>query len=79
MVSVVRVTYTDVMTTTTAIDLARPLVAAAAVDALNDRLAVEEGVAPQVAARVAALADAVRATPLERWTAAARSRSRPTW
>jgi len=70
MVSVVRVTYTDVMTTTTAIDLARPLVAAAAVDALNDRLAAEPGVEPEVAARVAALADAVRATPLERWTAA---------
>jgi hypothetical protein len=69
-VSVVHVTYTDVMTTTVAIDLAQPLVAAAAVDALNDRLAVEPGVAPEVAARVAALADAVRATPLERWTAA---------
>jgi len=58
------------MTTTTAIDLAQPLVAAAAVDALNDRLAAEDGVAPEVAERVAALADAVRATPLDRWTAA---------
>ena len=58
------------MTTTAAIDLAQPLVAAAAVDALNDRLAVEDGVAPEMAAQVAALADAVRATPLDRWTAA---------
>ena len=68
--SVVRVTYTDVMTTTTVLDLAQPLRAAAAVDALNDRLATEDGVAPEVAAGVAALADAVRATPLDRWTAA---------
>ena len=58
------------MTTTTVLDLAQPARAAAAVDALNDRLAAEAGVAPEVAARVAALADAVRATPLERWTAA---------
>ena len=37
--SVVGVTYNDVMTTTTVLDLAQPTRAAAAVDALNDRLA----------------------------------------
>jgi hypothetical protein len=68
--AVVRVTYTDVMTTTAVLDLTHPARAAAAVDALNDRLAGEAGVAPEIAARVAALADAVRATPLDRWTAA---------
>jgi hypothetical protein len=58
------------MATTAVLDLAQPTLAAATVDALNDRLATEAGVAPEVAAHVAALADAVRATPLERWTAA---------
>ena len=64
------VTYTDVMATTTLLDLARPAAAAAVVDALNDRLAAEREVPAAVAAEVSALADAVRATPLERWTAA---------
>ena len=68
--SVVPVTYNDVMATTTLLDLARPEAAAAAVDALNDRLAAETEVPADVAVEVAALADAVRATPLERWTAA---------
>ncbi len=63
-------TYTDVMATTTLLDLAHPAAAAAAVDALNDRLAAEREVPAEVAVEVAALADAVRATPLERWTAA---------
>jgi len=58
------------MATTTLLDLARPEAAAAAVDALNDRLASEADVPADVAVEVAALADAVRATPLERWTAA---------
>ena len=58
------------MVTTTLLDLARPEAAAATVDALNDRLAAETDVPADVAAEVAALADAVRATPLERWTAA---------
>jgi hypothetical protein len=58
------------MVTTTLLDLARPEAAAATVDALNDRLAAETEVPADVAAEVAALADAVRATPLERWTAA---------
>ncbi len=69
--SVVGMTYTDVMATTElALDLARPAEAAAAVDAVNDRLADEPRVPSATAAEVAALADAVRATPLERWTAA---------
>ena len=69
--AVVGMTYTDVMATTeVALDLARPAEAAAAVDAVNDRLADEPRVPPSTAAEVAALADAVRATPLERWTAA---------
>jgi hypothetical protein len=68
--SVVTVTYTDVMATTDVLDLAQPAAAAAAVDALNDRLASEARVPEGVAAAVAALAAAVRATPLERWTAA---------
>ena len=69
--SVVDMTYTDVMATTElALDLARPAEAAAAVDAVNDRLADEPRVPSATAAEVAALADAVRATPLERWTAA---------
>jgi hypothetical protein len=67
---VVRMTYTDVMATTELLDLARPLDAAMAVDALNDRLAAEERVPVDVGADVARLAAAVRATPLERWTAA---------
>jgi hypothetical protein len=58
------------MTTTTLLDLARPEAAAAAVDVLNDRLAAETEVPAGMAAEVAALADSVRATPLERWTAA---------
>jgi hypothetical protein len=57
-------------TTVMPIDLAAPELAAAAVDALGDRLAGERRVPPGVAAEVAALAAAVRATPLERWTAA---------
>ena len=58
------------MTTTELLDLARPAEAAAAVDSLNDELAVAAHVPPAVAADVARLAAAVRATPLERWTAA---------
>ena len=58
------------MATTELLDLARPADAAAAVDALNDRLAAEAGVPAQVAREVGRLAAAVRATPLERWTAA---------
>jgi len=68
--SVVAVTYTDVMTTTVMLDLARPAAAAAVVDAVNDRLASEAHVPADVGLEVAALAAAVRATPLERWTAA---------
>jgi hypothetical protein len=67
---VVVVTYNDVMATTEAIDLARPAAAAAAVDALNDTLAGSSRVPAGVGAAVAALVAAVRATPLERWTAA---------
>ena len=63
-------TYNDVMATTEAIDLARPAEAAAAVDALNDALAASAHVPPGVGTAVGALAAAVRATPLERWTAA---------
>jgi hypothetical protein len=63
-------TYTDVMATTELLDLSRPLDAAVAVDALNDRLATESDVPADIAADVARLAAAVRATPLERWTAA---------
>ena len=68
--SVVVVTYTDVMATTDVLDLAQPAAAAAAVDAVNDRLAGEPRVSADVGAAVAALGAAVRATPLERWTAA---------
>jgi hypothetical protein len=68
--SVVSVTYTDVMATTEVLDLAQPAAAAAAVDALNDGLAAESRVPEDVGAAVGALAAAVRATPLERWTAA---------
>ena len=67
---VVSVTYNDVMVTTELLDLARPAAAAAAVDALNDRLAAEAHVPREIGAEVARLAAAVRATPLERWTAA---------
>jgi CRP-like cAMP-binding protein len=67
---VVGVTYNDVMATTAALDIARPAEAAAAVDGLNDALAAEARVPAAVAASVGALAAAVRATPLERWTAA---------
>lgn len=68
--SVVTVTYTDVMATTDVLDLAQPTMAAGAVDALNDRLAAEAGVPGDVGAAVGGLVAAVRATPLERWTAA---------
>ena len=68
--SVVGVTYHDVMVTTEQLDLARPVEAAAAVDAINDRLAGERNVPPEVATEVAGLAAAVRSTPLERWIAA---------
>ena len=68
--AVVSVTYNDVMVTTELLDLARPAEAAAAVDALNDRLAAEAHVPAEIGAEVARLAAAVRATPLERWTAA---------
>jgi hypothetical protein len=64
------VTYTNVMATTDVLDLTRPAEAAAAVDALNDRLAGEPRVPDDVGAAVGALGAAVRATPLERWTAA---------
>jgi len=57
------------MATTEVLDLAQPAAAAAAVDALNDRLAAEAQVPGDVGGAVAALAAAVRATPLERWTA----------
>jgi hypothetical protein len=67
---VVVMTYTDVMATTEAIDLARPAAAAAAVDALNDTLAASARVPAEVGVAVGALVAAVRATPLERWTAA---------
>jgi hypothetical protein len=58
------------MAATEVLDLARPAAAASAVDALNDRLAGEPRIPGDAAAAVAALATAVRATPLERWTAA---------
>jgi hypothetical protein len=58
------------MATTDVLDLARPAAAAGAVDALNDRLAAEPGVPAGVGAAVGALGAAVRATPLDRWTAA---------
>lgn len=67
---VVGVTYNDVMVTTELLDLARPVDAAGVVDALNDRLAASARVPRDVGADVARLAAAVRATPLERWTAA---------
>jgi hypothetical protein len=58
------------MATTELLDLSRPADAAAAVDALNDLLAADAAVPAAVGAEVARLAGAVRATPLERWTAA---------
>jgi hypothetical protein len=58
------------MVTTEQLDLARPAEAAAAVDSLNDALAGEATVPADIGAEVAGLAAAVRATPLERWTAA---------
>jgi hypothetical protein len=63
-------TYTHVMATTEAIDLAQPAETAAAVDGLNDALAASARVPAEVGAAVGALVGAVRATPLERWTAA---------
>src|SRR5215208_1412394 len=68
--SVVSVTYNDVMATTEVLDLAQPAAAAAAVDALNDRLAAEPRVPADMGTAVSALAAAVRTTPLDRWTAA---------
>jgi hypothetical protein len=63
-------TYTDDMTATELLDLTRPAAAAAVVDSVNDRMAAETGVPADAGAEVAALAAAVRATPLDRWTAA---------
>jgi hypothetical protein len=63
-------TYSNGMSTTELLDLARPAEVAVVVDALNDRLAAEPQVPGAIAAEVARLAAAVRATPLERWTAA---------
>jgi len=68
--SVVDMTYHDVMLTTERLDLAHPGRVAATVDALNDRLAAEAQIPAAIGAEVAGLAAAVRATPLERWTAA---------
>lgn len=58
------------MATTELLDLTRPAAAAAKVDSLNDVLAAEAGVPDAIGAEVARLAAGVRATPLERWTAA---------
>ena len=58
------------MATTEALDLAQPAAAAAAVDALNDALAASTRVPAEVGSAVGELVAAVRATPLERWTAA---------
>jgi hypothetical protein len=58
------------MVTTEQLDLAHPVESAAAVDSLNDGLAAEASVPAGFGAEVARLAAAVRATPLERWTAA---------
>ena len=63
-------TYSDGMSTTELLDLDRPAEVAVAVDALNDRLAAEAHVPAAIGAEMARLAAAVRATPLERWTAA---------
>jgi hypothetical protein len=67
---VVAMTYTDDMMATELLDLTRPAAAAAVVDSVNDRMAAETGVPADAGAEVAALAAAVRATPLDRWTAA---------
>jgi hypothetical protein len=58
------------MMATELLDLTRPAAAAAVVDSVNDRMAAETGVPADAGAEVAALAAAVRATPLDRWTAA---------
>jgi hypothetical protein len=63
-------TYSNGMSTTELLDLSRPADVAVVVDTLNDRLAAEPHVPGAIAAEVARLAAAVRATPLERWTAA---------
>ena len=63
-------TYNDVMATTTVLDLADPAAAAAAIDALNDELAAVPALRPGMGEAVAGVASAVRATPLDRWTAA---------
>src|SRR4029079_18101971 len=65
---VVRMTYNDVMATTTVLDLADPAAAAAAIDALNDELAAVPALRPGMGEAVAGVASAVRATPLDRWT-----------
>jgi len=58
------------MVTTPVLDLADPAAAAAAIDALNDRLAAGPAVPADVEEAVAAVSTAVRATSLDRWTAA---------
>ena len=63
-------TYNDVMATTTVLDLADPAAAAAAIDALNDELAAVPALPAGMGEAVAGVASAVRATPLDRWTAA---------
>jgi hypothetical protein len=69
--AVVAATYTYVMATTAAaFDLRYPTRAAAAVDGLNDRLAAGPAVDDAARDGVAALTDAVRETPLDRWIAA---------
>lgn len=68
---VAHVTYTYGMPATAKrFDLEDPAAAAAGVDSLNDVLARSAGIAGAVAEGVAALAEAVRDTPLERWVAA---------
>jgi hypothetical protein len=57
-------------TTTLELNLTEPAAGAALVEAVNDRLAAETRVPADIAAEVAALAGAVRAVPLVRWTAA---------
>jgi hypothetical protein len=58
------------VTTTLELNLTEPAAAAALVEAVNDRLAAETRVPADIATEVAALAGAVRAVPLVRWTAA---------
>ena len=66
-----RVTYNDVMATTTVLDLARPGGRGGRRRRAQRRLAaVRARAAPAWRRRWPALASAVRATPLERWTAA---------